>query len=606
MVLGNVLNKASSKNRKWKMTSGVVPVSARLCAELGVCRPMARLLQARSLTELSKAKDFLRPKLKKLHDPDLLPNIQAATDILCDAIRNSDGILLFGDYDVDGITGSAILERVLTALGGKVETYIPDRFTDGYGINVASLEKFFRKGRPPKAVVSIDNGVVAFSAADYLKTLGVNFVVADHHRMEEGRLPESPAILHPGLSESRYPNKNLCGAGVAFKLAWGTARAFTGQKRLPPSLQRVMLESMALVAMGTVADVMPLKGENRTFVKFGLEALESKPTPGLQALLDVAKVHRGISASTISFQLAPRINAAGRLGSGRRALDLLNSDQLEDSHRMADILDQENNRRREIEKEISELAKAQAHELYGEEPEAAGLVLAGKGWHEGVVGIVAARMVEEFNRPCVVLSILEGERVKGSGRSALNVDLKAALDGCKHHLQRYGGHEAAVGLSLKVDDLEAFREDFNNCVGQQLGVKVGQKLDIGPPDLRLDMDLDFQEITEEFVTQLQMLEPHGYGNRRPVFKAVVELAGSPKLMGKNSRHLSFFVRQKGVSFRAVMWSRADLFDGLMAKSSGMAAKDRSLRIAFRPHFNEFRGRRSIELTIQDLHLNASP
>ena len=573
----------------------------QFCSRLGISPLLGRLLFQRDLRDLDAASAYLRPSLKKLHDPGLLPNVDIATDRLCSAIKNKEPILLFGDYDVDGITGSAVLKRILKALGAEVEAYIPDRFTDGYGLGIAALERIFARSEKPRVVVTIDNGVVAFDPAEFLESEDIDLIIADHHRMEKGRLPKACAILHPKVPGSVYPNKNLCGAGVAFKLAWATARHFHGGGKVPPHLKQLLVESMALVAMGTVADVMPLTGENRTFVKHGLLALEAGPTPGLKALLEKSGAKTPLNAAAISFRLAPRINAAGRLGAGKRALDLLIAEDEEQSEELAEVLDKENDARREIEKGITELAIEQVVENYGEEPRRAGLVVYDENWHEGVVGIVASRLVDQFRRPSIVLAVLEGgERAKGSGRTSMGVDLKSALDECKDLLDKYGGHEAAVGLSLKTENIEAFRAAFSLAVAKQKGVIKGDEMDIPPAKLQLDAEVRFQELTEAFIHQLSYLEPFGYGNRRPVLSATVEIAGRPRLMGKTGQHLSLFVKQGEKSFRAIMWSGAHHFDELEQLGEMRSRPDRSFRIAFKPQFNDFRGQRSIELTITDI------
>jgi single-stranded-DNA-specific exonuclease len=575
----------------------------RFCSQLGISPLLARLLFQRDLRDSDAAGAYLRPPLKRLHDPDLLPNMDAATDRLCEAIKSKEQILLFGDYDVDGITGSAVLQRVLRALGAEVESYIPDRFTDGYGVGISALERIRSNGLEPKVVITIDNGVVAFDPAQYLADEGIDLIIADHHRMEAHRLPKAHAVIHPKISGSRYPNKNLCGAGVAFKLAWATARRQHGGGKVPKHLQDLLLESMSLVAMGTVADVMPLTGENRTFVKHGLLALESGPTPGLKALLEKSGVKGPLNSASISFRLAPRINAAGRLGAGRRALDLLVAEDEDESERLAEVLDKENDARREIEKVITEAALTQVVTLYGDEPRSAGLVVADEGWHEGVVGIVASRVVDQFRRPSIVLAVLEdGLSAKGSGRSAMGVDLKSALDECKHLLNRYGGHEMAVGLSLPTENIEEFRHAFATAVARQKGILKGEEMDIPPAKLQLDAEVQFHEISEAFIQELTYMEPFGYGNPRPVLGATVELAGAPRLIGKGSQHLSFFVKQGGRSFRAVMWSGAPYFDDLIELDRMRSRPDRSFRIAFKPQFNDFRGQRKIELTITDILL----
>lgn len=591
--------------REWRLQKVSGRPDSRYLAELGLLPMIARILYQRGLTDTTLAKAFLRPRLRDLHSPDQLPGIVPATEALCLAIRARQKILIYGDYDVDGITGCAVLYRVLHALKANVQPYIPNRFEDGYGLQVGPLERIFA-GAPesrPTIVVTVDNGVMAFEAAEMLASKSVSLIISDHHRMDDSRLPIAQAILHPKLPSSSYPNKNLCGAGVAFKLAWATAQRFHGGGRLPKALKDLLLESMALVAMGTVADVMPLTGENRIFVSHGLRALQARPSEGLRALLEKCRLPKDrLSAASISFQLAPRINAAGRLGSGLRAFNLLISEAQNESRELAQELDSENNTRREIELCLAEEASRQVVEVYGENPKMAGLVTAKAGWHEGVVGIVASRLVDRYSRPSIVLAILENGRAKGSGRSVLGVDLKAALDDCAHLLTRYGGHEAAVGLQLEAaaENLAEFRAQFARAVARQMGHESGVEIEIKAPALKLAAEVKIDEISETVCSQLEMLEPYGYGNPRPTFLGRVELSGAPRLLGKEKKHLSFFISGGGKRVRCLMWNGADWFDELDVLSRRPRSHDRSFRIAFQPKIHTWRGHRSVELTVQDL------
>ena len=594
-----------SVTRRW-ISAERVEAPRALVRELGLSPLVARLLCMRGVDTVEQARDYLEAPLINMHDPELLPAMEAAGERLCAAARAGELILLFGDYDVDGITGCAILARVLKALGATVEVYIPNRFRDGYGLNVASLERLREAdGVDPRVVVTIDNGIVAFEAAKHLAGRGVDLIILDHHTMEPGPPPRAHAVVHPKLDDSRYPNRELCGAGVAFKAAWATARRFHGGGRVPPALRALLLESMALVAMGTIADVMPLAGENRTLVKRGLEALASKPSIGLGALIAVAGVRGEPAARDVSYRLAPHINAAGRLGEGRRAFDLLLIEDPDRARELAEELARENDARREIEVELSEQACAQVLEVYGEEPPVAGLVVAAEGWHEGVVGIVASRLVERFDRPALVLAVLDGgERAKGSGRSAHRVDLKGALDDCRELLDGYGGHAAAVGLSLASESLGALRVAFARACARQLGLPEEGEVELPAPELKIDAEVELSEVDDLLVAQLARLEPHGMGNRRPLFAARAELAGAPRVMGAQGQHLSFMVREGRRRLRAVMWGGGEHFDALRARIEAPVVARRPLRFAFRPKYNDFRGRRSIELQVEDIDLSS--
>lgn len=568
--------------------------------DFGLSETIARIIHNRGFQTYDSISDFIHPTMNKIHDPELLPNIHPAVDRIKSAIEYEEPILLFGDYDVDGITGSSILYRALTALGAKVIPYIPNRFTDGYGISAAPLDRILQK-EVPKVVISIDNGVVAFEAADYLKQKNIDFIVADHHRMaDNGLLPEA-TIVHPAIPDSKYPNKNLCGAGVSFKLAWQIARAVSGSKKLPERLRNLFKNLTGLVAMGTIADIMPLTEENRILVSYGLLQLEAagEESGGVRSLIDDAKIKGPLKAGHVSYHIAPRINAAGRLGSGDRALCLLTSESVEESKDLSKELGKENEKRREIEAEIVDKAFQQVIELYGETPTNAALVLAGEDWHEGVVGIVASRVVDQFHRPALVLSILEDGKIKGSGRTCLGVDMKEALDECKDLLDKYGGHEAAVGLSFKSDNLEELRERFALAVAKQLGYDTPDLKDVST-ELKIDAEVRLRNIDYKFMDELSKLEPFGMGNKKPLFSSRVKLVGDPSLIGKQKNHLSFNIEQDGKVFKALMWKRADLFDSLVELAA--CPIQQPFQIAFRPEINVFAGRRSIQINVQDLKL----
>jgi len=538
-----------------------------LAKDAGISEVASKILQQREFLTKEEVNDFLHPKLGTLHDPELLPDMDKATERLCRAIKKRELILLFGDYDVDGTTGSAVLHRILTALGAKVDVYIPDRFTDGYGLTPATLKKVLPK-KPAAIVISIDNGIVAFPAADYLKEVGVDLIITDHHAMRGTDVPDCLAAIHPRAPGSEHPNKNLCGAGVAFKLAWGTAKRHAGGEKVTPSIRKVMMDCLGLVSMGTVADIVPLVGENRTLTRHGLKSLEKGNLVGVRALLQISEADYPLTAGAIGYKLGPRINAAGRLGSALRAFELLTSSEVGKSWEIAEELDKENNRRREIEKELSFSAHAQARDLYGECPKAAGLVLADENWHEGVVGIVASRICDSFNRPSLVLSILEdGVTAKGSGRSALKVDLKAALDECADLLIGYGGHSAAAGLRLKVENIPALRDRFAKVIAVQLGYEEGTTdIEEGLSSVKIDARISMEEIDKQLMGDLELMSPFGMGNRTPVFAAKVYLAGDLKFIGKDKAHIAFKVfskhDEKKRIFRAVAFGRADLYDDI--------------------------------------------
>jgi single-stranded-DNA-specific exonuclease len=417
--------------------------------------------------------------------------------------------------------------------------------------------------------------------------------------MEDGTLPEG-ILVHPALPGSKYPNKDLCGAGVAFKLAWGVAQKVSNSNKLPSQYRSLFTELTALVAMGTIADIMPLTNENRQLVAFGLKQMRKTDFVGVRALVEasVKDPEAPLKAGQVSYHVAPRINAAGRLGSGQKAFDLLTSDLNFESLELTAALGKDNDLRKEIEADIVDKAFAQVIDIYGEKPLMAGLVAVDENWHEGVVGIVASRVVERFHRPSIVLSILEdGVNVKGSGRSALKVDMKDALDECEDLLDKYGGHGAAVGLSMKREHLDEFRERFAMACAKQLGYDTPELTDVFE-ELKIDSDLPIKDVTFNFMKELSRLEPCGMGNKKPIFSSTVKLAGEPTLMGKLKSHMSFNIEQGGKVLRCIMWKRADLYPDLMKFSGLPIAK--TFRIAFRPDINEFRGRKHIQLIVSEI------
>jgi len=582
-----------------------------IAREARISRLLARLLCHRGVRDPVAARAFLDPALTHLHDPMLLPDMDKAVERLARAIEDRDPILLYSDYDVDGNTGAAVLYDVLGRLGGSVSVHVPDRVKDGYGLKVDRLKKAHEEG--VKVVVSIDSGVTAIAEARFCREAGIDLIVTDHHNMK-AELPQALAVVHPRVPGSRYPNPHICGAGVAFKLAWAVAqergvRTSTGQKRPTPEMRERLLAALGLVALGTVADVVSLEGENRAIVRYGLRALELGPTAGIRALVGSAETDRTtLDATHIAFQLAPRLNAAGRMGDASRAFKLLTAQTDAEAHLLAAELDRENSRRRGIQKETTDSARLECERVYGDASPPA-LVVAGEGWPLGVVGIVAAKLVEDYRRPVLCLTI-DGDVAKGSGRSVPGFDLVRALDRCKEHLETYGGHAAACGLVIRRERIEAFRDAWTRAARAESGAE-GQDGSPGEARLEVDVEVDLRDVTQELLHELALLEPHGQGNRAPIFGARrVTLAGEPRPMGRGGDHCSFFVRQAraatGVApgafepvLRVVAFGKPELLDRL--RSRAIVGKDRPpFDLAFRPRLNRWNGTVSVELELEEI------
>jgi single-stranded-DNA-specific exonuclease len=579
-----------------------------LARAIGVSPVTARLLAQRGLAEVDAAKGFLDPSLSELCDPNLLPNMEAGAGRLLQAVEAKEPILLFGDYDVDGSTGAAVLERILAALGGVVQVHIPNR-NEGYGLGLPRMEQAVADG--VKVVVSIDNGIAALEEARYLAEQGVDLVVADHHTMGE-ELPPACALIHPRLPGSDYPNPDLCGAGVAFKLAWGVAARAGANGRPTQKLRDLLLECLGLVALGTVADVVSLTGENRVLVRYGLKALGVGRTPGPRELLRTSRVEgRAPDASDVAFRLAPRLNAAGRMGDARRAYQLLVTQDDAEARALARELDEENTRRRALQDRVYKAAHAQVVEVYGEEPSAAGIVVWDEGWPHGIVGIVAAKLTEAFSRPALVASI-EGEHAKGSGRSVSGVDLLASLEPHREVFVRMGGHLAAVGFTVESTRLPELREAFDAGVRAHLG--IGPEAELREVQARLDgyevvadVEVTLDEVSRQLLDELDRLSPFGQGNPEPLFSAKgVRLAGTPRLMGSTGKHVSFHLRQGDQVLRTVAFGRPDLWDLLQERLGPRPGEGPTCEVAFRPRLNRWNGQTKVELELKAIRFEDEP
>lgn len=594
----------------WQVAPRDEASASALARRLGVTPVTGHLLARRGLAEPELARGFLRPLLGQLHDPAGLPGMQAATARVVRAIEQGEAIHVHGDYDVDGTTGAVVLSRLLGKLGGQVSVHVPDR-SEGYGLSLLRVEAAAREGT--RLLITVDNGIAALDEAARLRALGIDLVVCDHHGFSPRGLPEAAALIHPRLEGSTYPNPHLCGAGVAFKLAWSVASHLGGGK---PSraLQDELLAALAFVALGTVADVVPLVGENRVLVRYGLKALGARPTEGVKALLEAGRIEGAPEASDVAFRLAPRLNAAGRMGRARRAFELLQCDDAAEARRLAEELDQENDRRRTLQERVTREAVEQVRAAY---PASDGFGLLAPGvvawpgpgqeWPHGVVGIVAAKLVETFRRPVLVAS-LEGELARGSGRSCQGVDLLRSLGPATRAepeplLSRSGGHQAAVGFTCPAARLPELRAAFSRGVLEALELpaepeprEVAARLQ--GYEVVADAEVSLDEVSRQLVDELEQLSPFGEGNREPLFAArAVTLAGEPRLMGKTGRHVSCWLRQGERVLRAVAFDRPELWEALRERARPGPQGSPPLEVAFRPRLNRWNGDVSIELEL---------
>ncbi len=477
---------------------------------------LASLLTARAISDPEAAEQFLSPGLAHLHSPYLMTGMKTAVDRLDAAIERKERILIYGDYDVDGTTAIVILKTAIELCGGAAEFHVPHRIRDGYDMRDDVIERAAADGI--HLIISVDMGIRAFGPAETAKRLGVDLIVTDHHLPGPDGVPHALAVINPNQAGCDYPCKTLSGAGVAFKLAQGLI-----ERRRAGDQSRLLASFMKVVAIATIADSVPLTGENRVFAKLGLEGLRTAVNPGLKALLEVAQLSgKPLTSGEVAFRIAPRINAAGRMDVARDVIDLFNEKDPTRAHEIAERLDQLNAERQEEERRIVQAIETRCEE----DPllhDAFCMVIDGEGWHRGVIGITATRVVERYHRPALVIS-RNGDEAHGSGRSIRPFHLLDALESCAHLFTRYGGHSHAVGFSLPSARVPELRAHLDAYARGRLTLADLE------PSLELESELPLEELTPQFFQALQRLEPFGVGNREPVFSARVRLIEPPRVL----------------------------------------------------------------------------
>jgi single-stranded-DNA-specific exonuclease len=567
------------------------PRAPELASALKISPLVAQVLLCRGIESVEAAQNFLRPSLKLLHDPSLIPGLETASARIAKAIADHHKIVIYGDYDVDGITAVSILWHALKNLGADVHYYIPHRLEEGYGLNADAVAEICRDGA--KLIVTVDCGVTAVEPARVARELGVDLIITDHHEWREtdGQpiLPDVHSIVHPRLPGSGpvYPNPHLCGAGVAFKLAWGIGKAVAGASRVTDAYRAFLLDATALAALGTIADVVPLVGENRVIAAFGLGGLAASKLTGIRALIESAQLTgQSLDSYHVGFRLGPRLNASGRMGHAKLAVEMLTDASPERAMEIGIFLESQNRERQAIEKQILDQAIAQAILLGCDREDCRAVVLGGEGWHPGVIGIVASRIVEKFHRPTVMIGLNNGHGA-GSARSIAGFHLAHALAACGEHLQTHGGHEMAAGLKIQTANLVAFREAFCDHAKQMLTPE--QLL----AEVSLDATATLGQITEALVKDLQRLGPFGQGNRKPLICVPgVTIASPPRRVGKGANHLQLLVRQGSATMQCIMFNAGDDVAGLK--------KGDPIDLAAEAQLNEYNGYVSVQLRVEDV------
>ena len=575
----------------WNVQRPNIRISAKIAAKLGVSSLISQLLTIRGIEDEGEAEKFLYPNLDMMYSPFLMHDMERAVKRIKKAIEDGERIWIYGDYDVDGTTATALLLGVFKHLGVDVNYYIPNRFDEGYGLNTDAITKLSARGC--NLMISVDCGVSSVAEIEHAKKLGIDVIITDHHEPKDENIPAAYAVLNPKIPSTpllkgggRYPFDGLAGVGVAFKLAHALLE-LEGEGFSP-----FLKTQLDLVALGTVVDVASLTDENRILSKFGLEELNKRERIGIRALCDVVGYgpDKKITSYILGFILGPRLNAAGRLDTAQKVVELLTTESYEHALNIARELDAENRERQEIERQILEHAKEKIKTYVDLDKEKA-LVLADKEWHRGVIGIVASRLVDAYYRPTLLIA-LEGNEGHGSGRSIPEFNLFEGLNRCKELMLGFGGHKAAAGLSIEKDKISKLRGKFSQVVSSQLSE------DDLTPKVKIDLEVSASQLTMQAIEELQLLEPCGCGNPRPVMAiSEASINGAPYLMGRNNEHLKFMISDGRQNLETIGWRMAPLLIALKNKNI-------TVDLAFHPEINEWKNTRRIQLTLDDIHINS--
>jgi len=558
---------------RWTLATPQPLLAERLAAQLKISPLLAQCLLNRGLSEPPVIEKFLAPRLKNLSDPFLLPNMHVAVERLLLAHERDEPLVIFGDYDVDGVTSTTLLIEVLCKLGWRVDAYLPHRMDEGYGLSRDGVENCLKKF-PVKLLLAVDCGSTAVETIAWLREQNVDVIVLDHHQVSNPA-PAAVALVNPQLSASFT---ELCSAGLAFKLAHAILKR--GRETGLPGAAEFDLKSLLdLVALGTIADLVPLIGENRILVTAGLEKLNTTQRAGIVALKEVAQSPEKLGTHDVGFQLAPRLNASGRLETAEESLRLMVAENMDEALPLAQNLDARNRERQKIERGISEAASGKVRSKFDAEKDF--VIVEGELlWHIGVVGIVASRVLQEFYRPTIILGG-DAEQWRGSGRSIAGFDLAAALRECDDLLIKHGGHAMAAGLTIAPDKVDLFRVRLNEIARRTLKPE-----DLQPP-LRLDAEVALNEITLDSLAELEQLKPMGQGNPALQFCARnLTQKKTPLRMGATKQHVKLWVTDGAVTHEAVWWNAGALPDG-------------KFDLAFAPSVNEFNGRTTVQLKVLD-------
>ncbi|MDP3792078.1 MAG: single-stranded-DNA-specific exonuclease RecJ [Candidatus Omnitrophota bacterium] len=557
--------------RIWKIKDQNAAMQNSFYSELNISKITAQLLSNRGIDNVKDAGEFLACSLSSCHDPFLLKDMDKAVTRIKKAVCDKERILVYGDYDVDGMTSVAMLKQALLNLGATVETYIPNRLEEGYGLNTNAIKKAVNDG--VSLIITVDCGISSFKEIEYAKALRIDVIVTDHHEIVNSRLPQAYAIINPLQESCNYPFKHLAGVGLAYKLV----------KALYEGTSFFAEDFLDLVSLGTIADIVPLIGENRILAKHGLDEINKRNRMGINALTEISGLSgKDISSGHIGFMLGPRINAMGRVGSPQKAIDLLLTDNKDEAAILAKVLDTENKNRQKIESRVLDEALSKLEREVNFKHHKV-IVLGSVGWHAGVIGIVASRIADRFYRPTILIS-LDGKHGKGSGRSVEKFNLFNVMLQCKDLLIGFGGHEGACGLTIDKDRLDEFRDKINieaeKCTHEDT---FSQQLDI-------DMEIPLNMLTENVINEIESLAPFGEENPRPVFSSRnLVVKDGPRQIGKKG--FKMWVTDNNVTCEAVNFGRNEI---LIPKTGS------GVDLAYMPSINDWQGVQSIQLELKDI------
>lgn len=552
----------------------------QIATELGVSPVIAKILVQRGVTTFEEARLFFRPDLSQLHDPFLIKDMDKAVERLNVALSKKEGILIYGDYDVDGTTAVALVYNILHRYTSNIDFYIPDRYTEGYGISYKGID--FAKTQGYSLIIALDCGIKAIEKVDYANKLGIDFIICDHHTPDD-ELPKALAVLDSKRNDCTYPYEHLSGCGVGFKFM----QAFAQDNGIPFDKLKPLLD---LVVVSIASDIVPITGENRILASFGLKQLNENPSLGLKSIINLCGLsNKDITISDIVFKIGPRINASGRIQSGREVVELLVTHDVDFAKEKSDCINSYNDERRNIDKQTTEEAKL----VLGDISEGdSSIVIYNSEWHKGIVGIVASRLAEEYYRPTIVLTLANGF-ISGSARSIPGFDIYKAIDNCRDLLENFGGHIYAAGLTLKESALEEFKQRFETYV--RANILPEQK----SPQIEIDAEIAFKDITPKFFRILKQCGPFGPGNMKPVFctRRVFDYNGNSRLVGREHEHLKLELVDascenvmNGIAFRM-----KDYNDDLKAFNP--------LDICYTIEENVFNGNTSLQLQVRDIKLS---